>query len=73
MKNNEHFLGEDIWNTWIGLNVSKYFGKPFKNGSKIGRVISIKTNPLSNKIAFEMEDDILVDCFRCYLLKDVLY
>lgn len=24
-------------------------------------------NPLSNKIAFKMEDGTFVDCFRCYI------
>lgn len=55
------------WDKWIGLEIIKHSGKPFKSGLKIGRVRELTTNPYSLKDGFLMDDGTIVDCHQCLL------
>lgn len=56
----------DAWNTWIGSQVKKKTGKPFKSGNKIGTIIGTCTHPVTNRMCFTFkEDDSYVEAFRC--------
>ena len=58
----------DDWEFWLGKEIIKYSGNPFKSGKKIGIPVDIEINPHSQKLAFRMqEDNTLVDCFRTHL------
>ncbi len=59
---------EPKYNEWIGQEITKFSNKPFKSGKKIGVVKSLTINLNSDKIAFIMNDDSVVDCFKCKLL-----
>lgn len=67
MKKIDKFADKDNWQSWIGKEIIKYSQKPFKNGKQINIVVSMKTNPNSNKIGFEVEDGSIVDCHQCKL------
>ena len=56
------------YNEWIGQEVRKFSNKPFKSGKKKGIIKGLTINENSNKIAFIMDDDSVVDCFKCELL-----
>ena len=65
----DKFANSTDWDNWIGKQIIKYSGKPFKSGAKIGIVDSIGVNPNSGKKCFIMrEDQTSVDCFQCNLL-----
>lgn len=51
-----------IYNLFIGKNVVKKSGKPFKSNEKVGMVVDITINPHTNKKVFLMNDDSIVDC-----------
>jgi hypothetical protein len=56
------------YNTWIGETIIKRSNRPFSSGEKAEVVTGLTKNPFSNKIAFELEDSKLVDCYQCRLL-----
>jgi hypothetical protein len=66
-KKNDKFAEQDNWLNWIGKTVEKHSGKPFKSGAKSGVIVSVETNPNSNKQGFKMDDGSIVDCFQCKL------
>jgi hypothetical protein len=63
----DKFEHANEWHTWIGKEVVKHSGKPFKSGEQIGSVVAFTTNPHSGKPAFEMNDGSVVDCFQVKL------
>lgn len=58
---------QDDWDNWIGKQVVKYSKKPFKSGKTIGIPVEVTVNPHSNKKAFKMDDNSIVDCFQVAL------
>ncbi len=69
----DKFEHSNDWENWVGLQIIKRSGKPFKSGEKVGIVESVEINPNSDKKAFRMkEDQTLVDCHQCQLLKEVV-
>jgi len=56
------------WDRWVGFNVVKHSNKPFKSGLQIGLVMGTTINPNSNKQAFIMDDDSIVDCHQVKLI-----
>ena len=54
------------YSTWVGGDVLKKSGKPFKCGAKMVKVKSVTVNEHSGKDAFVMEDGSVVDCRACY-------
>lgn len=68
----DKFAYIDEWPNWVNHEVIKHSGKPFKSGKKIGVVKELTTNPYSNKKAFKMDDDSIVDCHQCKLLINTL-
>lgn len=67
MKKIDKFAFSHLWQTWVGKQIVKHSGKPFKSTFKVGVVKDIMVNPYSNKIAFLMDDESLVDCHQCKL------
>lgn len=67
MKKIDKFADKDNWENWIGMKIIKYSQKPFKNGKQVNIAVSMKTNPNSNKMGFEVEDGSIVDCHQCKL------
>lgn len=61
------FNTEDQWPNWIGKEIVKHSGKPFKSTLKVGIPVDLTTNPNSNKKAFLMDDGSIVDCFQTKL------
>ena len=62
------FKDSTEWPEWIGKPVKKYSGKKFKGGKNIEVVKGFTVNPYSNKPAFILEDDSIVDCFQLTLV-----
>jgi hypothetical protein len=60
------------WDTYIGKQIIKHSGKPFKSGKKIGIPLEITVNPNSNKKAFLMDDGSVVDCSQTKLYETTL-
>jgi len=59
------------WPTWIGKQVSKVSGKPFKSTKKVNTVTDITVHPITGVSAFTFaEDESLVECFRTVLISD---
>lgn len=52
---------------WIGKEIFKKSGKPFKNGEKTEIVVGIRINEYSKKLAFIVSDEVVVDCHQCEL------
>lgn len=67
MKSTKIHTDNPEWITWVGKKVTKVSGKPFKSQNIVGTVIGMETNPHSNNTAFLMDDNSVVDCFRCQL------
>lgn len=63
------FEHESEWESWVGKKVVKHSNKPFKSTFLIGTVVEFTTNPYSNKKAFKMDDDSIVDCQQVKLYK----
>ena len=62
---------EACWKAWIGKQVSKESGKPFKSGEKLGTVTGMITHPITKRPAFTMQEDgTYVECCRCQLESD---
>jgi len=59
-----------VWVSWVDKEIIKHSGKPFKSGYKKGTIISININPNSNKIAFLMDDDSVVDYYQTKLCEN---
>jgi len=55
------------YESWVGKEVIKKSGKPFKSSKKIGKVEELAVNLNSSKQAFIMDDDSIVDCYICKL------
>jgi hypothetical protein len=56
---------------YIGKEISKRSGKPFKSGKKIGIPTSITTNAFEeDELAFNMDDGSIVSCKQCLLVID---
>lgn len=54
--------------SYIGRKVKKLSGKPFKSTLKVNTVKDLIINSHTQKIAFTfVEDDSIVECFRCEL------
>lgn len=66
----DKFKYKDDWKYWIGLNIIKHSGKPFKSGSKIEPIKHFTENSKSGKEAFELVDGSVIDCHqvKLYLL-----
>ena len=60
---------KDNWKYWVGNEIVKHSGKPFKSGLKIGIPNGMGINPNSGKQAFIM-DDCYVDCYQCKFHRD---
>lgn len=60
----DKLASESQWDTWVGVEVEKHSGKPFKSGLKIGTPMSTTINPHSGKKAFLMDDGSIVDCLQ---------
>jgi len=60
----DKFKHQDEWKDWVGLEVAKHSGKPFKSGKSTGLVTEYTVNPHSNKVAFKMDDGSVVDCYQ---------
>lgn len=61
---------EEVKQQWIGKEVEKISGKPFKYGGKIGTVIDVQMHEPwhPSVIAFKIkEDNTLVEAWRCKL------
>jgi hypothetical protein len=59
---------EPKYHLWVKQEVKKFSNKPFKSGKKIGIIKGLTLNENSHKTAFIMDDDSVVDCFRCELI-----
>lgn len=58
----------DEWPNWVGKQVSKRSGKPFKSGEKVGTVTGLIEHPTTKQPAFTLaEDGTHVECRRCQL------
>lgn len=59
------------WPLWVGKQVSKVSGKPFKSKEKVNTVSGITIHPVTGLHAFIFnEDDSAVECFRTVLISD---
>lgn len=59
------------WPLWIGKQVSKTSGKPFKSKEKANTVTGVVTHPVTGLRGFTFaEDDSIVECFRTVLISD---
>lgn len=56
-------LEYSLWINWIDCKVIKKSGKKFKSGLYHGIVKGMTINPNSNKHAFIMDDDSIIDCY----------
>lgn len=65
----DKFETESEWDSWIGQKVVKHSNRPFKSSFLIGTVAGITINPHSQKKAFKMDDDSIVDCHQVKLYK----
>ena len=65
----DKFENQLEWENWIGKEVVKHSGKPFKSGEKVGIPKAKVINPNSGKEAFLMGECItnVVDCYQCRL------
>jgi len=63
----DKFINATQWDQWLGKQIIKHSGKPFKSRFKIGIPQEMTTNPNSNKLAFKMDDGSVVDCHQCKL------
>jgi hypothetical protein len=62
-------IPRDILLTWIGKQVVKNSGKPFKSGDTVNTVKGLTTNLQTGNSAFTFEEDESnVECWRCKLL-----
>lgn len=68
MKKIDKFADKLNWVNYIGKEIEKHSGKPFKSGDKIAIPISIETNPYSGKEGFKLGDNTIVDCMQCKLV-----
>lgn len=69
MKNKiDKFVDKDEWKDYVGKEIEKHSGKPFKNGEKTNIVKGFGINPYSGKPGFVVEDDSIVDCYQCKLV-----
>ena len=67
MKINKLEFAND-WSNWVGKEIEKFSGKPFKSQNKTAIPNSVGINPNSGKIAFYFnETNTYVDCFQCKL------
>ena len=67
----KQYIDENLlqdYSTWIGRKIMKLSGKPFKSGSKTGIPKSLEINPNSEKLAFVLDDDSIVDCYSCCII-----
>ena len=69
MKKVDKFADKDNWENYIGKEIEKHSGKPFKSGKKTGIAISMGINPNSGKQGFNMDDGTIVDCMQCKLVE----
>ena len=69
MKKVDKFENEADWESWVGQKVVKHSNKPFKSTFLIGTVVGFTTNPHSQKKAFLMDDESIVDCHQVKLYK----
>lgn len=52
-----------VWPTWIGQQVKKISGKPFKSGQKLNTVSCMMIHPITGRQAFGFNDDeTFVEC-----------
>ena len=74
MKNKvDKFSDAQNWDNYVGKQIVKRSGKPFKSGNKVGVVENMSINPNTGRKAFLMRDDqTLVDCHQCQLLIEVV-
>ncbi len=63
----QNFNNSKDWSTWVGKEIEKFSGKPFKSTFKTGTVKMFTVNQHSGKEAFLMDDESIVDCFQCKL------
>jgi hypothetical protein len=57
------------WPLWIGKQVVKVSGKPFKSKEKANTVTGVVTHPVTGLHGFTfVEDDSVVECFRTVLI-----
>lgn len=58
-----------IYIKWIGKQVAKESGKPFKNGDKVVTINDICINPNTGLPAFKFEENsTIVDCHQCQVI-----
>lgn len=58
-----------VWPTWVGKQVRKVSGKPFKSKEKLNTVTAVAVHPITGHLAFTFaEDDSQVECFRTSLV-----
>lgn len=53
----DKFSCKSDWPEWVGKEITKHSGKPFKSDAKIGIPISLEINEHSGKQAFRMQED----------------
>ena len=58
---------QEVWESWIGKQVVKRSGKPFKSKEKVGIPLAITVSLKSGKESFEMNDGSVVDCYQIQL------
>ena len=68
MKKIDEFKDSNDWVNWVGLDLTKHSGKPFKSGEKVGKAIGMGINEHSGKEAFKMDDESIVDCYQVKLV-----
>lgn len=57
-----------MWDSWVGKNILKVSGKPFKSGKKTDIAVAIENNPRTNELAFVLKTcGSLVNCKMCYI------
>jgi hypothetical protein len=68
MKRKQYKIVDEVnWPSYIGKDIEKHSGKPFKCGLKVVKVVSLTTNSNTNKPAFLVSDGSIVDCYQCKL------
>lgn len=74
MKKVDKFIDANNWDEWVGKQIIKHSGKPFKSGPKSATPLSITMNPFSGKKAFKLlECGTVVDCYQCKLEENAMY
>lgn len=56
---------EDV--SFIGKTIVKRSAKPFKSGDKLAIVTGFSKHPFTKKLCFVLEDNSIIECFRCKL------